>query len=114
VRRRCRGFTLLESLIALLVLTLGLLGSAALLLQGLQGNAAAARQLAATNLARDLAERIRLNARDAASARAQRSGALPERGTRPVSRHGGRGLRAVRARHRPRRVRPSSDRGALA
>jgi type IV pilus assembly protein PilV len=58
---RARGFTLVESLVALLVLTVGLLGSAATLLQSLRGHGLALRQAAATNLVRDMADRIRAN-----------------------------------------------------
>jgi type IV pilus assembly protein PilV len=60
---RGRGFTLIESLVALLVLTVGLLGAAAMLLESLRGHGIALRQAAATNLVRDMAERIRANPR---------------------------------------------------
>jgi len=59
---RARGFTLVETLVALVVLSLGMLGAWALLLQGLVGHADAHRYAAATNLARDMADRIRANA----------------------------------------------------
>ena len=56
-----RGFTLMESLIALLLLSMGLLGAGALLLEGLNAHGNALRRMAATRLALDMAERIRTN-----------------------------------------------------
>lgn len=56
-----RGFTLTECLVALVVLSLGLLGAAAMLLGGLRGHGAALREFAALGLARDMAERILAN-----------------------------------------------------
>jgi type IV pilus assembly protein PilV len=61
VNRRARGFTLVESLIALLLLSLGLLGAAVMLLESLRANADALRDSTATHLVRDMAERIRAN-----------------------------------------------------
>ena len=58
---RCRGFTLIETLIAVAVLSVGLLGAAAMLLASLHGQVEAWREIAATNLLRDVAERIRIN-----------------------------------------------------
>jgi type IV pilus assembly protein PilV len=63
MRTRARGFTLVESLIALVVLSLGLLGAGTMLLDSLRSHADALRQIAATGLARDMAERIRANPR---------------------------------------------------
>ena len=63
MRRRTAGFTLVESLIALLLLSVGLLGAAVLLLNGLRSHAEALRHMAATNLIRDMADRIRANPR---------------------------------------------------
>lgn len=62
---RRRGFTLVETLVALVVLSVGLLGSAALLLDSLRGHAGALRRIAALNLVRDMADRIRTNPRGA-------------------------------------------------
>jgi type IV pilus assembly protein PilV len=62
-RASARGFTLIEALIALAVLSVGLLGAAAMLLASLRGQADALRQVAATGVVRDLAERIRANPR---------------------------------------------------
>ena len=61
--RRAAGFTLVESLIALLLLSVGLLGAGMLLLNGLRSHAEALRHMAATNLIRDMADRIRANPR---------------------------------------------------
>jgi len=57
--KRCRGFTLLESLVALVLLSLGMLGACAMLLGSLQAHGAALRELAALTLAQDMAERVR-------------------------------------------------------
>ncbi len=59
--KRLRGFTLVESLVALVLLSLGLLGASAMLLASLQAHAAALRDLAALTLAQDMAERLRAN-----------------------------------------------------
>ena len=56
-----RGFTLVEALIALTVLSLGLLGAAATLLDSMQLQSQSLRQIAAVDLARDMSERIRAN-----------------------------------------------------
>jgi type IV pilus modification protein PilV len=63
MRIRARGFTLVEALIALAVLSLGLLGAGAMLLDSLRSHADALRQIAATGLVRDMADRIRANPR---------------------------------------------------
>jgi type IV pilus assembly protein PilV len=63
MKRRVHGFTLLESLIALVLLSLGLLGACQMLLGSLQSHAQAMRELSALGLARDMAERIRANPR---------------------------------------------------
>ncbi|MBK6596509.1 MAG: type IV pilus modification protein PilV [Proteobacteria bacterium] len=62
-----RGFTLVEALIAVLVLSIGLLGVAGLQLSSLRGNSDAARRSQATFLAYDIADRMRAN-RDSALA----------------------------------------------
>ena len=61
MRLKVRGFTLMESLIALLLLSIGLLGAGALLLDGLQAHGDALRRTAATRLVQDMADRIRAN-----------------------------------------------------
>jgi len=55
------GFTLIEMLIALVVLSIGLLGAAKLFIVTLQGNASAESRMVAVNLAGDIADRIRAN-----------------------------------------------------
>lgn len=60
-----RGFTLLEVLIAVLVLSIGLLGLAALQATGMKNNHSAYIQSQATVLAYDILDRMRAN-RDAA------------------------------------------------
>jgi type IV pilus assembly protein PilV len=57
-----RGFTLIESLVALVVLSVGLLGTAATLLGSLGAHAEALRRATALELVRDIADRIRANA----------------------------------------------------
>jgi type IV pilus assembly protein PilV len=56
-----RGFSLIEALIALAVLSLGLLGAAAMLLDSLRAQGGSLRRVAATQLLREMAERIRAN-----------------------------------------------------
>jgi len=56
------GFTLLEVLIALLVLAIGLLGLAALQTTGLRSNTMATTRTHATQLSYDISDRIRANA----------------------------------------------------
>jgi type IV pilus assembly protein PilV len=58
---RHRGFTLVEALLSTLVLSVGLLGAAAMLLGSLRVNAGALQRLAATQLLLDMADRIRAN-----------------------------------------------------
>jgi type IV pilus assembly protein PilV len=66
VKRRVRlnrgsGFTLVETLLSVVILSVGLLGSAALLLQSLRTHAGSLQRLGATQLVRDMADRIRAN-----------------------------------------------------
>jgi type IV pilus assembly protein PilV len=63
--RAARGFTLIESLVALLVLSIGLLGVAAMQLSSLQANNGAFQRTQATFLAQDMADRMRANRRAA-------------------------------------------------
>lgn len=56
-----RGFTLIEVLVALVVLAVGMLGLAVLLVEGLQGSRTAIEHTQAVNLAADIAERMRSN-----------------------------------------------------
>jgi type IV pilus assembly protein PilV len=55
------GFTIVEVLVALVVLAIGLLGIAALYLNSLQSGRTAIYRTHAINLAADLADRIRMN-----------------------------------------------------
>ncbi len=59
--RHATGFSLIEVLIALLVLAIGLLGMASLMLTSMQSNQGAAQRSAAVVLAYDLVERMRSN-----------------------------------------------------
>lgn len=56
-----RGFSLVEVMVALVVLSVGLLGIAALQGQGLGASRVAMYRTVAVNLAADMAERIRVN-----------------------------------------------------
>lgn len=58
---RVRGLSLIECLIALVVLSIGLLGMARLVIEGLRTGHLALLQTQATNLVSDMAERIRAN-----------------------------------------------------
>ena len=60
-RRREAGFSIIEVLVALLVLAIGLLGLAALQAQGLRFNHDAYVRSQATNLAYDIVDRMRAN-----------------------------------------------------
>ena len=59
--RRASGFSLIEVLVALLVLAIGLLGLAALQAQGLRFNHDALVRTNATHLAYDIIDRMRVN-----------------------------------------------------
>jgi type IV pilus assembly protein PilV len=60
-RSRLRGFTLVEALVALVVLSVGLLGVAGMQLSSLQTNSTAFQRTQATFLAEDIADRMRAN-----------------------------------------------------
>ncbi len=60
-RRLQRGFTLLESLVAMVVLSVGMLGVGALYIESLQSGRDAVIRSKAVNLAADMADRIRSN-----------------------------------------------------
>jgi len=62
-----RGFTLVEVLIALVVLAIGMLGIAGLLLNGLQSSRIALLRTQAVMLASDIGDRIRANRTGGAS-----------------------------------------------
>lgn len=59
--RSARGFTLVEAMVALLVLSVGLLGIAALYVETLRASRSALLRTQAVTLASDLADRIRAN-----------------------------------------------------
>jgi len=60
-RQRQHGFTLLEVLIALLILSIGLLGLAALQTKSLRSNQMASMRTTVTQLAYDISDRMRAN-----------------------------------------------------
>lgn len=62
---RSRGFTMIEVLVALVVLSIGLLGVAALQLTSLRSNHSSAMRSQATFLAYDIIDRMRANRADA-------------------------------------------------
>lgn len=64
-RHSSQGFTLIEVLIAVIVLALGLLGLAGLQAAGLRNNTSSYLRSQATFLAYDMADRIRANRNDA-------------------------------------------------
>ncbi|MCM2312002.1 MAG: type IV pilus modification protein PilV [Steroidobacteraceae bacterium] len=61
MKSRAKGFTLVEALIALLVLSIGMLGIAALYVETLRASRSALVRTDAVTLAADLADRIRAN-----------------------------------------------------
>lgn len=56
-----KGFTLIEVLITVVILSIGLLGMAGIQIQGLRGTTSSSVRSQATILANDIAERIRMN-----------------------------------------------------
>jgi len=60
-RKRSRGFSLVEVLVALVVMSVGMLGIAALYLEGLRAGRTALNRTTAVTLAADMADRIRAN-----------------------------------------------------
>jgi type IV pilus assembly protein PilV len=65
---RIGGFTLIEALVALAVLSIGLLGVAGLQMAGLSANYSAAARTQASYLAYDILDRMRANRNDALAA----------------------------------------------
>lgn len=61
IARRQAGFTLIEILVTVVVLSIGLLGIAGMQASGMRNNHAAYTKTQATNLAMDMADRIRAN-----------------------------------------------------
>ena len=60
-RSRQRGFTIVEALVALVILAVGMLGIASLYVTTLRASGSAASRMQAINLASDLGDRIRAN-----------------------------------------------------
>ena len=60
-KQRAQGFTLVEVLVSLVVMAVGMLGIAALYIEGLQSGTTSVIQANAVNLAADMADRIRVN-----------------------------------------------------
>ena len=61
LRSRAHGFTLVETMVALVVLAVGMLGIAGLYVTTLKSGGGAIYRMQAVNLAADLADRIRAN-----------------------------------------------------
>ncbi len=59
--KRARGFTLVEAMVALVVLAVGMLGIAGLYVTTLRSGGSSIYRMQAVNLAADLADRIRTN-----------------------------------------------------
>ncbi len=59
--QRQHGFTLIETLVAMVVLAVGMLGIAALYIEGLRSGQASVSRTTAVALAADMADRIRAN-----------------------------------------------------
>jgi type IV pilus assembly protein PilV len=76
-RSRHRGFTLIEVLLGLVVLSVGLLGAAAMLLDSLRVHGKALQRLGATQLLLDMADRIRANPQGREHYGASSSGSAP-------------------------------------
>jgi type IV pilus assembly protein PilV len=64
---RSRGFTMVETLVALVVLAVGMLGIASLFLTTMRAGGSAISRMHAVNLAGDIADRIRANRRAGAA-----------------------------------------------
>jgi type IV pilus assembly protein PilV len=61
IRRTAAGFSIVEALVALVVLSVGMLGIAALYVESLRAGRSAVYRTQAVNLAADMADRIRSN-----------------------------------------------------
>jgi len=62
-KRRLKGFSLIEVLVAVFVLSVGMLGAARIDILSLRSNASSAQRSQAVNLAYDMADRMRANHR---------------------------------------------------
>ncbi len=76
-RNRESGFTLIEVLVALVILSIGLLGLAGLQVSGLRGSSSAYMKSAAMIYANDMVDRIRANRADAGGYSRALGAALP-------------------------------------
>lgn len=74
--RRVRGITMVEALVALVVISVGMLGIAGLYLSSLQAGRSANLRMRAVNLASEMADRIRAN-RDGKGSYALVNGTTP-------------------------------------
>ena len=81
-RKKQQGFTLVESMVSLVVLSVGMIGIAALYAQGLGAGRSALYRTQAVNLVADMADRIRANriALAAYAGPATNNGCDPENG----------------------------------
>jgi type IV pilus assembly protein PilV len=77
--RRTSGFTIIEALLAMLVLSVGLLGAAAMLLGALRDQGLALRHLVATAMVTEFAERLRIGGAPTADLLAEFSAAARAR-----------------------------------
>jgi type IV pilus assembly protein PilV len=80
-RARARGFSIVEALVALVVLSIGMLGIAALYVESLRAGRSAIYRTQAVNLATDLADRIRANRRGGQAYRLDGAAQPPSPGT---------------------------------
>jgi type IV pilus assembly protein PilV len=84
LHRSQRGVSIVEALVAFLVLSVGMLGIAGLYLESLRANRTAQNRTLAVQLANDMSDRIRAN-RSAEAAYAVTLGAVPPAATRICS-----------------------------
>ena len=77
-RERLRGFSLIEVLVSIVVLSVGLLGVAALQVGGLRVSQSSFYRAQAAQLATDMADRLRANAGEARSCELAIGDATPE------------------------------------
>lgn len=82
--RAHRGFTLVEAMVALLVLSIGLLGIAALYVETLRANRTSLYRTVAVNLATDLGDKMRSN-RTPADAYACNNPCVPSNGGNDIA-----------------------------
>lgn len=78
VRRHQRGITMIEALVALVILSVGMLGIAGLYVSGVKAGRSALLRTQAVNLASDMADRIRANRSAAAAYDMETYGGEPE------------------------------------